>query len=100
LGLIYEPGPDPALLDRIWDSFHSSYPSYDLEALGQLEGHDLAWAKVKMLYKLGQRDVRGARAIVALGWTELKPALQDAYEELKHLRKIQPVMEEILAGMG
>jgi len=60
----------------------------------------LAWAKVKMLYKLGQRDVRGARAIVALGWTELKPALQDAYEELKHLRKIQPVMEEILAGMG
>jgi hypothetical protein len=100
LGLVYEPGPDPSLLERVWKSFHSSYPSYDLEAIGQLVGHDLAWVRVKMLFKLGQRDIRGARAIVALGWTDMKPALEDAYEELKHLRKIRPVMEEILAGMG
>lgn len=100
LGLIYEPGPDPSLLDRVWESFHSSYPSYDLEAISQLTGHDAAWARVMMLFKLGQRDIRGARAIAALGWTDMKPTLEEAHEKLKHLRKIRPVMEEILAGMG
>ena len=100
LGLIYEPGPDPTLLDRVWESYDTAYTSYDLEAIGQLTGHDAAWVRVHLLFNLGQRDVRAARAIAALGWTELKPVLEEAYEELKHLRKIRPVMEEILAGMG
>ena len=71
LGLIYEPGPDPTLLDRVWASYDSSYPSYDLEAISQLTGHDAAWVRVHLLFNLGQREVRAARAIAALGWTEL-----------------------------
>jgi hypothetical protein len=100
LGLIYEPGDDPALLDRVWEGFRSAYPTYDIDAIRQLTGHNRAWIRAQMLFKLGQRDVRAAKAIEALGWTDMKPELEEAYEELKHLERIRVVMEEILAGMG
>ena len=100
LGLIYESRDAPELLERVWEGFRSVHPAYDIDAISQLTGHNRAWVRVHLLFRLGQRDIRAARAIEALGWNDMKPQMEDAYEELKHLSRLRGELREILSRMG
>ena len=100
LGLLYRPSVGPEIIERVWDSFNSSYPSYDLEAIRQLQGHDAEWIRAQLAFNLGQRDVRAAKAVAALDWKDMLPVMEEAVDEMRHLRKIRPVLEAAVAQLS
>lgn len=98
LGLVYDGGVDPQLVDRFVDA--QGTPQYDLEAILSMHGHDRAWVEALTLVALERQDPGAPAAIAALQL----PLGREALEEALSLPNLKPDFEtaarNALAALG